>query len=80
MNFLKKLFPYSFNSKDLKDMIIKIVVYVVVGVVISAVIGVVSLLELPLLNIILSAVGSLVSAYTTAGIVLLVLSHFKVIK
>jgi hypothetical protein len=37
LNTLKKYFPYSFGAKELKDLIIKIIVYVVAGVVIGTV-------------------------------------------
>lgn len=78
MDILKKIFPYSFGVKDLTDMIIKIIVYVVVGAVASILIGI--LANIPILGAIIGAVGGLIDLYCTVGIVLAILDHFKVLK
>ena len=33
MDMLKKFFPYSFGAKDITNLIVKIIVYIVVGAV-----------------------------------------------
>ena len=35
MDMLKKFFPYSFGAKDITNLIVKIIVYIVVGAVIG---------------------------------------------
>ena len=36
MDMLKKFFPYSFGAAEVKDLVIKIIVYVVAGAVVGA--------------------------------------------
>ena len=78
MDILKKFFPYSFGVKDLTDMIIKIIVYVVVGAIASVLIGL--LKEIFIIGAIIGALGGLIDLYCTVGIVLAILDHFKVLK
>lgn len=81
MDFLKKLFPMSFKkSSEVKDLVIRIVIYVVLGFVVGLVASLVALLQIPVLNILLSFISSVVGLYTTAGIVLAILVHCNVIK
>ena len=78
MDILKKFFPYSFGVKDLTDMIVKIIVYVVVGAIASVLICL--LKEIFIIGAIIGALGGLVDLYCTVGIVLTILDHFKVLK
>lgn len=79
METLKKFFPFSFKEKkDVTALVINIIIYVVVGAIAGALIGL--LYNVPVLGAILSVVGSLISVYTTAGIVLSVLHYVKVLK
>ena len=72
MDMLKKFFPYSFGAAEVKDLVIKIIVYLVAGAVIGWVVGLI-----PLVGGLLS---SLVGLYGTVGIVLVVLDYLKVLK
>lgn len=78
MDTLKKLFPYSFGVKDLGNMIVKIIVYLVVGAVMGFVISLFG--KLPLIGIVASLVGWLVELYVFVAIVLVVLSFLKIVK
>lgn len=81
MDFLKKLFPLSFKkSSEVKDLVIRIIIYVVIGFVVGLVGALISLLQIPVLNILMSLISSVVGLYTTAGIVLAILVHCNVIK
>ena len=81
MDFLKKLFPVSFNCKDEPSkLVIGIIIYVVIGILGGAVLALTSLINLPLIGIICSFIGSLLELYTTAGIVLSILVFCKVLK
>lgn len=78
MDILKKLFPLSFISKDLKPFIISLVIYVVAEAVCGCVIG--FLASLPILGIIFSVLGYVLGLYALVGIVLSILVFVKVIK
>jgi len=86
MDLLKKFFPYSYGAKEVKDLVIKIIVYVVAMVIGGAMLGLVNLIVgwLPLIGGIIGWVlglaGSLIEIYCVAGIVLLVLDYFKILK
>lgn len=78
MDTLKKFWPFSFGTVEVKDLVIRAIVYVVVATVFSILIGV--LQNIAVVGIIFTIIGALADIYATAGLVLLFLSHFKVIK
>ena len=78
MDLLKKFFPYSFGANEVKDLVIKVIVYVVAAAIIGVVIGLLS--NLPNIGVIIGLLGGLVDLYCTVGIVLTFLAYFKVLK
>ena len=87
METLKKYFPMSWKyTKDVANLVIGILIYLVVGLIAGAVIALSSLLVgwIPLLGallvVVLSLVGGIVDLYVLAGIVIQVLVFTKVIK
>ena len=79
MDALKKLFPLSFKyTKDVPNLIIGILLYLVVGIVGGLVIGLTLLI--PIVNLICGLVGALLDLYVLAGIVIQILVFAKVIK
>ena len=79
MDALKKLFPLSFKyTKDVANLIIGILLYLVVGIVGGLVIGLTLLI--PIVNLICGLVGALLDLYVLAGIVIQILVFAKVIK
>lgn len=79
MDILKKVFPLSFKYVgEVAQLVIGILIYLVAGIVAGAVIGL--LAQIPVLGIIFGLVGGLVDLYCLAGIVILLLVHFKVLK
>jgi len=78
MDVLKKLFPYSFGIKDTSNFVVKLIVYIVAGAIAGIILGLLS--GIPLVGAIFSLLGSLISLYTTVGIVLTVLVFCKVLK
>jgi len=78
MDMLKKFFPFSFKSKDVKDLIINIVIYLVAGIVGGWVLGLLG--GIPLLGVIFDLIGSLFGLYCLVGIVLAVLDFLKILK
>ena len=79
MDTLKKFFPFAFTEKkDVSELVIRSIIYVVVAVVIGFVLGIVG--KIPVVGILVGLVGALVDLYITATIVLMFLDYFKVIK
>ena len=78
MDTLKKFWPFSFGTVEVKDLVIRAIVYVVVATVFAILIGVLQKIEV--VKIIFTIIGALANIYATAGLVFLFLSHFKVIK
>lgn len=79
MDTIKKLFPFSFKgSKNLKDLIITVIVYILINVVVGFVLGLLD--GLPLVGFLFSILGWLLGIYCFAGILLAVLSFLKVLK
>ncbi len=79
METLKKVFPLSFKYlKSIGSLIWGIIVYCIVEVLLGVAIGICS--KLPLIGWIVGMCGGLVGIYCLAGIVILLLAYFKVIK
>ncbi len=79
MDVLKKLFPLSFKfAKDVANLIIGILVYLVVDIILGVAIGL--LAKLPIVGVIIGVAGGLVGLYTLVGIVVLILVFAKVLK
>ena len=79
MDMLKKFFPLSFQPKpDIASLVINILIQLVVSVVAGWVIGIVA--AIPLVGIIFSLIGSLVSLYFMVGIIISCLDYFKILK
>ena len=78
MDLLKKIFPFSFNAKDVTALVIAIVLYVVGGGLVGLVFGLLS--KIPLVGILFGIVGWLVGVFCLVGLVLAVLTYFNLIK
>ena len=79
MELIKKFFGHAFvNTEEVKNLVIKIVIYVVVGAVCGILVGLIG--YLPFGGPIAYLLDSLVGLYFTASIVFAILSHFKVLK
>jgi len=78
MDMIRKVFPFSLGAKDVKDLVIKILIYLVAGAVLGWVIGLFA--KIPVLGLIFSLVGTVVGLYCFVGIVLAVLDYMKVLK
>lgn len=79
MDMIKKIFPLSFQSKpDIAALVINILIQLVVSIVAGWIIGIVA--SIPLIGSIFGLIGSLVSLYFLAGIVISCLNYFKILK
>ena len=78
MDLLKKLWPFSFGTKDVANLIIKIVVYVVIAAVLGVLVGFLN--SIPVVGIIFWILGPIVWIYTVVGIVLVILDFLKILK
>ena len=78
MDMPKKIFPFSFKSKEVKDLVINIVIYLVASIVGGWLLGLLG--GIPLLGVIFDLIGSLFGLYCLVGIVLAVLDFLKILK
>ena len=79
MDMIKAYFPFSFDTKDVKALVIKIVIYIIVEAVVGLVCSVIGLI--PIVGPIIGwLVGTVVGIYCLAGIVFAVLDYFKILK
>lgn len=78
METLKKIFPYSFGAKDVSALVIKVIVYIAAGIIGGILISLLG--RLPFVGWLFWGLGSLLELYVAAGIVILFLVYFKVIK
>ena len=78
MDFLKKYWPFSFETVNLSNLIVKTILYVVLGAVFTILAGL--LKNVAVLNVIFYIVTPLVDIYVTAGIIVMFLNYFKILK
>ena len=78
MDVLKQLFPLSFKVKDSNDCVISVIIYLVVSILFGVVVAILDFI--PVINVLLGVLGSLVGVYCVAGIILSILKITKVMK
>ena len=79
MEMIKRYFPLSLNIKDVKDLVIKILIYLVLELVVGLICKVIGFVP-AVGGIVAWAVGTVVGLYVLVGIVLAVLDYLKVLK
>ncbi len=78
MDFLNKVFPFSFKCTNKDSFIKALIIYIVAGIVAGVIIGL--LAQIPVIGVLFGLMGYLAEVYVTAGIVLSILVFTKVIK
>ena len=79
METLKKIFPVSFKFQDsVANLILGVLVYLVVGALMGVVFALVRLI--PIGGWIVGIFSGLIGVYVLAGIIIMFLSYFKVLK
>ena len=78
MGFIKSLFPQAMQAKDLKGLLIAILIYVIVNFVGGFVLGLLS--KIPLVGFVFGLVGWILSVYCAVGIIVAILVFFKIVK
>ena len=78
MAYIKSLFPQAMQAKDLKGLLIAILIYVIVNFVGGFVLGLLS--KIPLLGFVFGLVGWVLSIYCAVGIIVAILVFFKIVK
>ena len=79
MDMLKKFFPLSFKYVgSVANLVIGVLIHLVVGVLAGWAISLVSII--PIVGWIIGVLGGLVDLYVLAGIVVMFLEHFQVLK
>ena len=75
---IKSLFPQAMQAKDIKGLLIAILIYVVVNFVGGFVLGLLD--AIPLVGFVFGIVGWVLSIYCAVGIVVAILVFFKIVK
>lgn len=78
MGFLKKIWPFSFDTENVNNLILKAIIYTVIAVIMAVVMS--TLKSVPIIGILFAIIGTIVELYTVIGLVLLFLTFFKVLK
>lgn len=78
MDILKKVWPNAFKLTDVASLVITLLIYVLIDVVCGFIIG--RLVNIPVIGILFTLVGSLVGLYALVGIILTILVYLKVLK
>ncbi len=79
MEMLRKIFPLSFKFLDsIANLVIGTLIYLAAGILISIGIALVSII--PIVGWIIGLLGGLVDLYVLAGIVILFLAYFNILK
>lgn len=79
MEQIKKIFPLSFTEKKtIGALIINILIQIIVCAIAGVLIGICA--DIPVIGIIIGAVGGLVGLYQIVGILLSILDYAKVLK
>ena len=82
MDLLKKFWPSAFKleKKVVKPFVIQLVIYVLIGVVLSIASVLLGLLNIAIVNVLMSIICGIVDLYCTAGIVFSILRFTGVFK
>ncbi|MBQ2901524.1 MAG: hypothetical protein IJE49_06700 [Agathobacter sp.] len=78
MDMIKKLFPHAMQAKDVKGLIIAILIYAVVHLVGGLVLGLLD--NIPLVGFVFGVLGWVLSIYCAVGIILAILVFFNILK
>ena len=78
MEMLKKFFPYSFKSTNVKELLIVLVIYIIADAVCGAVIGLFG--KIPVVGLLCGIVGTVVGLYFLVAIFLAILHFVGVFK
>ena len=78
MELLKQLWPFSFQTKNVSELIVKAILYVIFATLFSILMGVLS--KIVVINVIMAIIGTLADIYLLIGLILLFLNYFKAIK
>ena len=78
MDMIKSLFPQAMQAKDIKGLLIAILIYVVVNLVGGFVLGLLD--AIPLVGFVFGLVGWVLSIYCAVGIIVAILVFFNIVK
>lgn len=78
MDAIKKYFPQAFSAKDVKSLIIALVIYAVIAFVGGLVLGLLGII--PIIGFIASVLGWVLRLYCAVGIILAILVFLKIVQ
>ena len=78
MNMVKSLFPQAMQARDVKGLVITILVYAIVAFVAGLIFGLLD--NIPLLGFVFGLVGWVIGVYCAVGIIVSLLVFLNVVK
>lgn len=78
MGVIKSLFPQAMQAKDLKGLLVAILIYVIVNFVGGFVLGLLD--ALPLIGFVFGLLGWVLGIYCGVGVIVAILVFFKIVK
>lgn len=78
MALIKSLFPFSFQSRTLKELLITILIYIILDAVCGLIVGLLG--KIPLIGFLFAIAGWVLGMYFLVGIVLAILHFLGVCK
>lgn len=78
MNFLKKVWLYSFDTNNVSSLVVKTLLYVLLAVSFSILMGM--LAKVAVLNVLFFIISPLVDLYVVVGLIVLYLNFFNILK
>ena len=78
MDMIKKFFPQAMQARDVKGLVIAILIYAVVNFVGGLVLGLLD--AIPLVGFVFGVLGWVLGIYCTVGIIVAILVFLKVVK
>jgi len=78
MSLIKSLFPQALQARDLKGLVIAILIYAIVNLVGGFVLGILD--GIPLVGFVFGVIGWALGIYCAVGIILSLLVFFNIVK
>ena len=78
MGLLKSLFPQAMQARDLKGLLIAVLIYIIVNFVGGFVLGIID--GLPLIGFVFGVIGWALGIYCAVGIIVAVLVFLNIVK
>ena len=78
MNMIKSLFPQAMQARDVKGLVVAILIYAVVAFVAGLVLGLLD--NIPLIGFVFGVIGWAIGVYCAVGIIVSLLVFLNIVK